>query len=96
MTTDPFRKPEFEQVDPAGSIALEEQPAGAGIPRLRAIMHSSQTTLVNLNGELVAVGERFENFLVAAAGERNVVLLKGEDSHVVSLDDEHGEAEVDD
>ena len=96
LTTDPFRKPEFEQIEPQEPIALEEQTESRDLPRLRAIMHSPHTTLVNLDGELVAIGARFGRFLVAAAGERDVVLLKGDDNHVISLDDEAAEGDRDD
>ena len=96
LTTDPFRKPEFEQIEPQEPIALEERTERLDMPRLRAIMHSPHTTLVNLDGELVAIGARFGRFLVAAAGERDVVLLKGDENHVMSLDDETAEANRDD
>jgi hypothetical protein len=96
LTTDPFRKPELAEVAPIEPIVLNEAPEAVAVPRLRAIMHAPQTTLVNLDGELVAVGGRYEDFRVVAAGERNAVLLKGEDSYVVSVDDPEAEGGEDD
>ena len=91
LTTDPFRKPALKELAPPEPLVLGEEHAVVAVPRLRAIMRSPLTTLVNLDGELIAVGGRFENFRVVAAGERDVVLLQGDESFVVSLDDERHE-----
>ena len=91
LTTDPFRKPALKELARPEPLVLGEEHAVVAVPRLRAIMRSPLTTVVNLDGELIAVGGRFENFQVVAAGERDVVLLQGDESFVVSLDDERHE-----
>lgn len=88
LTTDPFRKPELEalpEVEALPEIA-DVEPEPVEMPELRGILRSPRATLVNLNGELVAVGERFAHFMVVAVGERNVVLLDGDEQIVVTID----------
>jgi len=89
---DPFAKPELSVVEaPAYEAELDvsaervviEAPA---LPKLRAILHSSNNTLVNLDGDLVAVGATYQGYRVAAVGARDVVLLDDDETHVISID----------
>ena len=89
---DPFSKPELSVVEaPAYEAELDvsaervviEAPA---LPKLRAILHSSNNTLVNLDGDLVAVGATYQGYRVAAVGARDVVLLDDDETHVISID----------
>ncbi len=87
---DPFQKPELELVlapEPEAELSAEVAPSEpTELPELRAILHSPRTTLVNLDGKLVAIGGKYQDYRVAAAGERDVVLLLGDDTYVVSID----------
>ena len=84
---DPFRKPELEAVVvPPAALAVEElEPTE--MPKLRAILHSSNTTLVNLDGQLIEIGDSYLGYHVAAAGARDVVLFANDQTFVVSLDE---------
>ena len=89
LTNDPFRQPEFDEIielevpDEPATLASDPQP----IPELRGILRSPRETLINLNGKLVTVGGKFEGFTVVAIGERNAVLLEGDERHIVSIDE---------
>ena len=88
LTTDPFRKPELTVLPVDVPADLAAEPAEAPeLPSLRGILRSPRATLVNLDGDLVPVGGRFEGFVVVAVGERNAVLRRGAERHVVSIDD---------
>lgn len=88
LSTDPFRKPELEALPVEVPADFEPEAAPVSeLPELRGILRSPRATLVNLDGDLVPVGGRFERFVVVAVGERNAVLRQGAEQHVVSLDD---------
>ena len=84
---DPFRKPEIEAVEALPAELVAEEPKAVEMPKLRAILHSSRTTLVNLDGQLIAIGDSYLGYHVAAAGTRDVVLFANDETFVVSLDE---------
>ena len=85
---DPFVKPVLRAPEPEiPDVLLLDEPAADSLPELRAILHSPQGAMVNLNGELVRLGGRFGSYRVAAVAERDVVLLAGDQTAVISLDE---------
>lgn len=95
LTIDPFVKPALAAPAPvipetygAETATLEEQTTVPELPRLRAILHSARSTLVNLDGALVPVGGTHLGYHIAAAGARDVVLHANDTTYVVSIDSE--------
>lgn len=91
LTIDPFDKPPLEIIElpvPDADNAADEveQSVVETLPRLRAILHAKERTLVNLDGDLVSLGASYRGYHVAAVGERDVVLSANGKPHVVSLD----------
>lgn len=76
----PLRDPFARPAPPAA--AAPEQPR----PRLRAIMFEPGHSLADVGGQIVAVGDWFGEYRVAAIGERSVTLVRRGASTVIPLD----------
>jgi hypothetical protein len=89
---DPFARPASALVpSPAASAAAEEAAApGAppAPPRLRAIMFEPGKSLVNINGRILAAGERYDDYRIDAIGPRSATLTRRGVRSVIVLDEE--------
>lgn len=89
---DPFQKPDLVPIITPEQVAAAPpaEPEVPELPELRAILHSTRGTLVNLNGVLIEVGGRYDSYQVAAAGDHDVVLLLDDQTFTVTMRKEHG------
>ncbi|MGF1613424.1 MAG: hypothetical protein ACFCVA_05800 [Gammaproteobacteria bacterium] len=60
--------------------------APAWSPRLRATLISDRQSLVNVDGELLAVGDAIQGYTLVRIEERQAVLERGGERRVLSLD----------
>lgn len=83
---DPFARP----VGAAAADATAEEPAPVAPPppRLRAVMYEPGKSLVNINGRILAVGDSYEDYRVAAIGERSATLIRRGIRSVIVIDEE--------
>jgi hypothetical protein len=85
---DPFARPPPSPL-PAGSTPAGTAAAVEATPQLRAIMYEAAgTSLVNISGRIMAVGERFGHYQLVKIQERSVMLSKGGVKRVLALDGE--------
>jgi hypothetical protein len=83
---DPFARPAGAVLAPAAdSIAA---PVPATPPRLRAVLFEPGKSLANIDGRILAVGERFDDYRIAAIGEGSVTLIRRGVRSVIVLDAE--------
>lgn len=87
---DPFARP-------AGAAAAPAPPEndGAGMPppppaqpRLRAVMYEPGKSLVNINGRILAVGDRFDDYRIVAITAASATLTRRGVRRVIALDEE--------
>lgn len=82
---DPFARPFAARVLlDAAPAAAEPEPA----LQLRAIIFNLRRPLVNINGQILTVGESIGDYRVARIEERSVVLSKGSMQRVLALEPE--------
>ena len=81
---DPFARPGGAVLAPAA----DSMPAPVAPPRLRAVMFEPDKSLVNIDGRILAVGDSFDDYRVAAIGERSATLLRRGIRSVIVLDEE--------
>lgn len=89
LHSDPFERPDLLlQPKPELEAELEIQPdAGTWQPELRATMRSSKGSMVNIGGEIIAIGEQIDGFRLLEVQERTAIFDKGGQHYPVSLDD---------
>jgi hypothetical protein len=82
---DPFARPALAPAShaPAGEAAV---PRAA--PQLRAIMYEPGKSLVNIDGRILAVGDRLDDYSLSAIGERSATLTRRGARLVLVLDQE--------
>lgn len=90
---DPFARPAaalLAATAAAASNASDADPAppDAAPPRLRAIMFEPGKSLVNIDGRILALGERYEDYLVSAITARSATLTRRGVRSVIVLDQE--------
>ena len=81
---DPFARPAAALAAPPAAEAGEAAPA----PRLRAVMFEPGKSLANIDGRIVAVGDSFGSYRVAAIGERSATLIRRGVRSVIVIDEE--------
>ena len=80
----PFTQPDFSKR--SKQAAIEEQEAAPQVLlRLRAVLYSATTPLVNINGKILAVGEEIDGFLVQEVSEDGAILVKDEVQIMLSM-----------
>jgi hypothetical protein len=88
---DPFARPASALVPSPAAAAAEEAAAPAAPPappRLRAIMYEAGKSLVNINGRILAAGERYDDYRIDAIGPRSATLTRRGVRSVIVLDEE--------
>ena len=83
---DPFARPAGAVLAPAADSAEALVPITP--PRLRAVMYEPGKSLVNIHGRILAVGDSFDDYRIAAIGERSATLLRRGSRSVIVLDEE--------
>jgi hypothetical protein len=86
MRRDPFARPAGAVAAPAADSAAAPVPVAP--PRLRAVMFEPGKSLVNIDGRILAVGDSFDDYRIAAIGERSATLLRRGLRSVIVLDAE--------
>lgn len=83
----PFAKPDFSQRSEQAEV--EEQTAvPQALLHLRAVLYSSTTPLVNINGRILAVGDEIDGFLLQEVIEDGAILSKDEVQIMLSMTQE--------
>jgi len=88
---DPFSRPAAAIAAAAAASASSDPavaPAPPAPPRLRAVMYEPGKSLVNIDGRILAVGDSFGDYRVAAIGERSATLTRRGARSVLVLDQE--------
>jgi hypothetical protein len=86
---DPFARPAAAVLTPAAdSAAASATAAPAAPPRLRAVLFEPGKSLVNIDGRILAVGDSFDDYRIAAIGERSATLIRRGIRSVIVLDEE--------
>jgi hypothetical protein len=86
---DPFARPASALMpSPAQAEEAAAPAAPPAPPRLRAIMYEPGKSLVNINGRILAVGERYDDYRIDAIGPRNATLTRRGVRSVIVLDEE--------
>lgn len=83
---DPFARPASAVLVPAADSAAAPVPATP--PRLRAVMFEPGKSLVNIDGRILAVGDSFDDYRVAAIGANSATLIRRGVRSVIVLDAE--------
>jgi hypothetical protein len=86
---DPFVRP-ASALMPSPAAAVEEAApvSPPAPPRLRAIMYEPGKSLVNINGRILAAGERYDDYRIDAIGPRSATLTRRGVRSVIVLDEE--------
>lgn len=82
---DPFARPALPV---ASKTAANDAPAPRAAPQLRAVMYEPGKSLVNIDGRILAVGDRYDDYVIAAIGERSTTLTRRGSRLVLVLDSE--------
>ncbi len=83
----PFTKPDFSQRSEQAEV--EEQTAvPQALLHLRAVLYSSTTPLVNINGRILAEGDEIDGFLLQEVIEDGAILSKDEVQIMLSMTQE--------
>lgn len=90
---DPFARPAGALLAAASNAAAnaagtDPAPPDAAPPRLRAIMFEPGKSLVNIDGRILALGERYQDYLVSAITARSATLTRRGVRSVIVLDQE--------
>ncbi|MGI9295617.1 MAG: hypothetical protein ACR2PS_16680 [Pseudomonadales bacterium] len=80
----PFERPDFTTARNQTAIE-EQQPEPQKLLQLRAVLYSSTTPLVNINGRILAVGEEIDGFLLQEVSEDGAILVKDEVQIMLSM-----------
>ena len=83
---DPFARPAVPVSTPA--LDNDAAPAAPAPPRLRAVLFEPGKSLVNINGRILAVGDSFDDYRIAAIGEGSATLIRRGIRSVIVLDEE--------
>ncbi len=88
LHSDPFKEPDLlltsskkSQSENAGEKAADWQ------PRLRATMRFGSGAMVNVDGDIIAIGEEITGFRLLEVQERMAIFVKQGQEYPVSLDD---------
>ena len=84
---DPFEKPDSLLLQ---SRELDVEPLPEPVswqPELRATMRSSTGAMVNIDGDIIAIGEEINGFRLLEVQERSAIFGKNGEKYPVSLDD---------
>lgn len=84
---DPFEKPDLLLLQ---DRELDVEPLPEPVswqPELRATMRSTQGAMVNINGDIIAIGEEINGFRLLEVQERSAIFGKNGEKYPVSLDD---------
>ncbi|NKB35810.1 MAG: hypothetical protein GKR93_01390 [Gammaproteobacteria bacterium] len=84
---DPFETPEMparQEIEEGKEIILEPL---AWQPRLKAIMRSNRAVMVNIDGEIIGIGEELNGFRLLEVQERAATFEKNGKIFPVLLDD---------
>ena len=85
----PFSRPDFGQRQQQTSVEEPEQePLPQTLLQLKAVLYSSTTPLVNINGRILAIGEEIEGFLLQEVFEDGAILSKDEVQIMLSMTQE--------
>lgn len=82
---DPFARPALPV---ASKTATSDAPAPRAAPQLRAVMYEPGKSLVNIDGRILAVGDRYDDYAITAIGERSATLTRRGSRLVLVLDSE--------
>lgn len=82
---DPFARPAAAVTSATAEAVVAAPPAP---PRLRAIMYEPGKSLVNINGRILAVGDSFDDYRIAAIDARGATLTRRGVRSVIVLDEE--------
>jgi len=86
---DPFARPASALLPSPAQAEEEAAPAAPPAPpRLRAIMYEPGKSLVNINGRILATGERYDDYRIDAIGPRSATLTRRGVRSVIVLDEE--------
>ena len=87
LHSDPFEKPDL-LLRQNQELVLETLPEeDSWKPRLRATMRSGNGAMVNIDGDVIAIGEEINGFRLLEVQERSAVFSKNGERIPVSLDD---------
>ena len=87
LHVDPFKQPQISQYSASsdGSQISGNSRKGWSV-ELRGTMQSARLPMVNLDGEVIALGEQVDGFRLVEVGERSAVFIKGSKRYVLSMD----------
>jgi hypothetical protein len=91
---DPFQLPGMAAAKPLISAMAavsepppaEAEPASVWQPRLRAILHDAAAPLVNIDGQIIGIGESLQGYRLQQVSESEAVLVKGARRMILSID----------
>jgi hypothetical protein len=83
---DPFARPASAVTVPAADSTAAPVPVAP--PRLRAVLFEPGQSLVNIDGRILAVGDSFDDYRIAAIGARSATLIRRGVRSVIVLDAE--------
>ena len=85
LKINPFARPLEIQASQAQPISTEQ--AGSIPFVLRGTMLAGQQSLANISGVIVPLGKEINGYKLVAIHQREVVLLKGDERRILSVDD---------
>ena len=87
LHSDPFEQPDLllQQSPELEADILPESRSWQ--PVLKATMRSTKGAMVNIDGDIIAIGEEINGFLLLEVQERSAIFGKNGEKYPVSLDD---------
>jgi hypothetical protein len=87
LHSDPFEQPDL-LLQQTRELEIEVKPeASSWQPRLRATMRSAHGAMVNIDGDIIGIGEEINGFRLLEVQERSATFSKDGKKFPVSLDD---------
>lgn len=87
---DPFRKPEISQQRRSPLKGEPSVRTDLWVPELRATMIAKKNSMVNVDGLILAIGEKIQGYELVAVEERSAIFKKA--GHRIKLIMNEGEA----
>ncbi len=88
---DPFAGPDLDAPERADAAPTPEPEPVVELPRLRGVLLAGPDSLVNIDGEVLALGEEIRGYRLVEVGERSAVLAREGVRVVIRFPDEGDE-----
>lgn len=87
LLLDPFAQPEQKLIDSQRGVSITDKPIReAWFPQLRATMRTGSTSMANIDGKIIKIGQEVDGFTLIKVAERGAYFLKNGIKYHVTMD----------